>query len=271
MSEGIARGAARGTAPGMKPGMKPGLHRKQMGAAPPSRDLQAVIFDLDGTLLDTAPEFVVAVNRLRAEHRLAPLPAAEIAPMVSNGARAMVALALGIVEGGIAEDGEGFEAKRQRFLDIYAADLGGGTQPYPGIRELLAQLAQLGIPWGISTNKPSWLTEPLVAAMGFEPPPCSIVCPDHVSRPKPDPEPLLLNCAQLGCEPGSAIYIGDHRRDIEAGRAAGIYTIAAAYGYIAPGERVSDWGADAVAASSEELMKRISGVMRPTASADASE
>ena len=210
--------------------------------------LQGVIFDLDGTLLDTAPEFVAAINALRAEKGLAPLPDSQVRPQVSNGARAMVSLALDI-----PVESPGFEAQRQRFLQIYAAGLGTNTRPYPGIRELLGHLGRAGIPWGISTNKPSWLAEPLVAAMEFAPKPGSLVCPDHVSRPKPDPEPLLLNCKQLGCEPSAAIFIGDHRRDIDAGRAAGIHTIAAAYGYVPPGEEVLEWGADGIAATSEEL------------------
>ncbi len=219
--------------------------------------LQAVIFDLDGTLLDTAPEFVAVVQQLRSEHDLGPLPEAQIRAHVSDGARAMVALALDITP----ED-ELFESRRLRFLDIYQGMLGSATLVYQGITELLAELQSADIRWGISTNKPSYLTDPLIQAMDFSPPPGSIVCPDHVSQRKPHPEPLLLNCLQLECPPHAAIYIGDHLRDIQAGRNAGMYTIAAAYGYIHQDDDVSDWGADAVAQSGDELLELIAGAFK---------
>ena len=215
--------------------------------------LEAVVFDLDGTLLDTAPEFIAVVQQLRAEHELAALPECDIRATVSDGARAMVALALDINEAD-----EIFESKRQRFLEIYAGSLGSATAPYAGIVDLLVQLQGAGIAWGISTNKPSYLTDPLVACMAFDPPPMSIVCADQVSQPKPDPEPLLLNCQQLDCDPANAIYVGDHLRDIEAGRAAGMYTIAAAYGYIHEHEKPESWGADQVAADGRALAGLIS-------------
>lgn len=213
----------------------------------PSR-LEAVLFDLDGTLLDTAAEFIDAVQQLRAEHQLAPLPAAAIRAVVSDGARAMVSLALNI-----CVDDDIFEERRQRFLDIYRAQLGSNTHAYPGIRELIGELHRAGIPWGVSTNKPSYLAGPLLASMNFTPTPASTVCPDHVSRPKPDPEPLLLNARQLGVRPENVIYIGDHRRDIEAGKAAGMHTIAAAYGYIHHSDEPAEWAAHSTAADSLEL------------------
>jgi 2-phosphoglycolate phosphatase len=210
--------------------------------------LKAVVFDLDGTLLDTAPEFVAVVQQLRHEHQLQPLAPQLIRAHVSDGARAMVSLALDMQPGD-----EAFESNRLRFLDIYQARLGTATRPYPGILELLARLQAAGIAWGISTNKPSYLTLPLIDSLALEPAPASIVCPDHVSQPKPHPEPLLLNCQQLQCNPDQAIYIGDHQRDIDAGRNAGIYTIAAAYGYIHHTDDPDNWGADAVARSGDEL------------------
>lgn len=213
---------------------------------PPS--LKAVVFDLDGTLLDTAPEFIEVVQALRAEHDQPPLAHDRVRAVVSDGARAMVSLALDM-----PQDHPDFEAKRQRFLAIYEADLGRATVPYPGIAGLIADLATAGIRWGISTNKPSYLTNPLMERIALDPPPGSVVCPDHVSQPKPAPEPLLLNCSQLRCAVDEVIYVGDHRRDIEAGRAAGMYTIAAAYGYIHADEDPADWGADDLAAGSEEL------------------
>jgi 2-phosphoglycolate phosphatase len=210
--------------------------------------LKAVIFDLDGTLLDTAPEFIAVVQLLRKEHDLEPLEPGLIRAHVSDGARAMVSLALDI-----APEEPAFESKRLRFLEIYQRELGTATSPYPGILELLTDLQASGITWGISTNKPSYLTLPLIESLGFEPAPGSIVCPDHVSQPKPHPEPLLLNCQQLRCEPDQAIYIGDHLRDIEAGLAAGMYTIAAAYGYIHHEDNPANWKANAIAERSQDL------------------
>ncbi|MEP5766328.1 MAG: HAD-IA family hydrolase [Halieaceae bacterium] len=210
--------------------------------------LKAVIFDLDGTLLDTAPEFVAVVQRLREEHGLAPLDAELVKSYVSDGARAMCSLALDM-----AQEDPRFESKRLRFLDIYAEQLGSATTPYPGIVELLQELQAANISWGISTNKPSYLTEPLLHSLALQPAPASVVCPDHVAQPKPHPEPLLLNCTQLACDARQAIYIGDHRRDIEAGRAAGMNTIAATYGYIHPEDDPQLWGADSVASQASEL------------------
>lgn len=210
--------------------------------------LRAVVFDLDGTLLDTAPEFIDVVQQLRAEHDLEPLPAAAIRSCVSDGARAMVSLALDL-----APEAEIFESKRLRFLDIYRARLGSATLPYEGITELLLQLQAAGIAWGISTNKPSYLTLPLLESLALQPAPASVVCPDHVKQPKPHPEPLLLNCQQLDCLPAQAIYIGDHLRDIQAGRAAGMYTIAAAYGYVHQADDAANWDADSIATSSQAL------------------
>jgi 2-phosphoglycolate phosphatase len=204
--------------------------------------LQAVLFDLDGTLLDTAPDFAAVLNRMLREHDRAPLPFGQIRATVSHGARALVKLAFGIA------DGEpGFETLRSRLLELYESGLAIETTPFDGIRELLAALAARGIAWGVVTNKPHYLAWPLLARMALQPPAAVLICPDHVSRTKPDPEPLLLACKQLGCEPGRSIYVGDHARDIEAGRSAGMRTVAAAWGYLAEDESVLPWGADFVA------------------------
>lgn len=214
--------------------------------------LKAVLFDLDGTLLDTAPEFIDVVNQLRLEHDQGPLARETIRKQVSNGARAMVTLALGL-----GEDHPDFESKRLRFLDIYQQHLGSATVLFPGIQDLLQQLDSAGICWGISTNKPSYLTIPLLETLALQPAPGSVVCPDDVSHPKPHPESLYLNCRQLGCQPHETVYIGDHQRDIQAGRNAGIYTIAAAYGYLAEGEAASDWGANSIASRGQELQQHL--------------
>ncbi|MGB1140794.1 MAG: HAD family hydrolase [Halioglobus sp.] len=211
-------------------------------------DLRAVIFDLDGTLIDTADEFVPVVQALRAEHDLGPMDADRIRASVSNGARALVALGLGL-----AEEDPAFESKRLRLLELYSDVLGTLAKPYPGIPELLQALQDRGIAWGISTNKPKPYTDPLMERLAIQPPAASVVCPDDVTHRKPHPESLYLNCREIGCSPSQAIYIGDHQRDIEAGRRAGMYTIAAGYGYIEPGDDPLGWGADAATDDSTAL------------------
>ncbi len=222
-----------------------------------SSQLKAVIFDLDGTLLDTAPEFIQVVHQLRDEHGMPRLPDELIRSYVSNGARALVTLTLGL-----QRDDEGFEDKRLRLLEIYAEVLGSATLVYDGIEELLNDLAAANIAWGISTNKPSAYAQPLLQTMNLQPPHSSLVCPDDVSQPKPHPEPLLLNCQHLNCRPEEVIYIGDHARDIDAGRAAGMATIAAAYGYLEAGEDPTSWGADAIVHDSRELASAIAQLLR---------
>jgi phosphoglycolate phosphatase len=213
-----------------------------------------VIFDLDGTLVDTAEEFVTVVQALRAEHALDAIEPERIRASVSNGARALVSLALEI-----SEASPDFEGKRLRLLELYSEVLGSAARPYPGIAPLLAALEQRGIAWGIATNKPRAYTAPLLERLALQPQAGSVVCPDDVAERKPHPESLHRNCRELGCSPAEAIYVGDHRRDIEAGRRAGIYTIAAAYGYIEPGDDPRSWGADAHAGSSDDLLGLILG------------
>ena len=221
------------------------------GAAFPET-LRAVIFDLDGTLVDTADEFVPVVQSLRGEHGLEPMDPQRIRASVSNGARALVSLGLDL-----PEDAPEFETKRLRLLELYSQVLGTMASPYPGIEHLLTRLAEQGITWGICTNKPKVYTEPLLARLNMQPSPKSVVCPEDVTHRKPHPESLHLNCRDLNCAPHEAIYIGDHLRDIEAGRRAGMYTIAAAYGYIEPGDNAQHWGADAEARCSEDLLQLI--------------
>lgn len=220
----------------------------------PPRQLKAVIFDLDGTLIDTADEFVPVVQTLRAEHGLGEMDPQRIRASVSNGARALVALGLGI-----NEDAPEFESKRLRLLELYSEVLGSLASPYPGILELLQSLQQRGIGWGIATNKPRAYTAPLLVSLGLDPAPGSVVCPDDVTDRKPHPESLYRNCRDLNCAPHQAIYVGDHLRDIEAGRRAGMYTIAAGYGYIEAGDDSRDWGANAHVDHSTDLQALILG------------
>lgn len=216
--------------------------------------LQAVIFDLDGTLIDTADEFVVVVQALRAEHGREAMDPQRIRASVSNGARALVSLGLDM-----PEDDPGFETQRLRLLELYSSVLGTVAKPYPGIAALITELDKRGMRWGIATNKPRAYTEPLLERLAMQPAPGSVVCPDDVTERKPHPESLWLNCRELGCSPPEAIYVGDHLRDIEAGQRAGMYTIAAAYGYIEPGDDPQSWGASAHAERSTDLASLIFG------------
>ena len=192
--------------------------------------MQAVIFDLDGTLVDTADEFVPVVQALRAEHGREPMDPQRIRASVSNGARALVSLGLDM-----QEDARNLKASGCACWNS-TAKCWAASHALPRHQELLDALQQRGIAWGISTNKPRAYTEPLLRELDMQPAPGSVVCPDDVTDRKPHPESLYRNCRELDCAPHEAIYVGDHLRDIEAGRRAGMYTIAAAYGYIEPGD-----------------------------------
>lgn len=199
----------------------------------------AVLFDLDGTLIDTAPDFVLCLNRLRAEFDLPPLPAAHVRPHVSDGARAMIRLGFGL-----NPEDPGYSDRHARFLDLYEAGICEQTTLFEGMDQLLRSLEANGIPWGIVTNKPVRFAAPLLTALDLERRCGTLICPDHVSQRKPDPEGLHLACRQLNTDPASGIYVGDHIRDIEAGRNAGMVTVAVRYGYIVNPSEVDDWRAD---------------------------
>ncbi|BBM04212.1 HAD family hydrolase [Microbulbifer sp. GL-2] len=210
--------------------------------------MKAVLFDLDGTLLDTAPDFIVVLNQLRHQEQLPPLPDEIIRGTVSNGSRALVTLGFGKEEG----DPE-FGSLLQRLLDLYLAHLAEQTAPFPGIEALLDTLVDNRIPWGIVTNKPEAFTLPLMQAFEHLPPAAAVICPDHVSKTKPDPEPIFLACSQIGCAPSEAVYIGDHKRDIIAGQRAGMPTIACSYGYIDASDNPASWGADHLVSAVDEI------------------
>lgn len=212
------------------------------------RKIRAVMFDLDGTLLDTAPDFIVVVNQLLLEEGRSELAADIIRAGVSNGSKALIALTFGILD-----DHSDFERLRLRLLELYLAHIAVHTKLFPGIATLLNQLADKNIAWGIATNKPAAYTLPLMAALDIQPAPLSVICPDHVARSKPDPESLFLASKQLGCEPEEIIYIGDHKRDIDCGKGAGSITIAAAYGYLDTCDSVANWNADYCVNHADEI------------------
>lgn len=200
---------------------------------------EAILFDLDGTLVDTAADFVQVLNVQRAKYGLPQISAQLIRDTVSDGARALTKLAFG------GEPGEQeFEIKRLELLELYAAQVGDQAQLFEGMNDVLLNFEALNIPWGIVTNKPRRYTDILLDKLSLSSRSAVTLCPDDVIKAKPDPESLFLACKNLNCLPENAIYVGDHERDIIAGKAASMKTVAATYGYILDKRKVSDWQAD---------------------------
>lgn len=204
----------------------------------PRLKVSGVLFDLDGTLLDTAPDMGRALNRLLAEHDRPALAAAEIRPVVSHGAAGLLRLGFGV-----APDDAGFDELRSRFLALYAEHLAVQTRPFPGMEVVLEVIEARELAWGVVTNKPAALTEPLLAALALAERAGCVVSGDTLSQRKPHPAPLLHACRQLGVIPAACIYVGDSERDVSAGRRAGMITLVARYGYIGAHEHPGSWGA----------------------------
>jgi phosphoglycolate phosphatase len=214
-----------------------------------TRRHDALLLDLDGTLLDTAPDMGGALNLLRREHGFEPLPHSAIRPVVSHGAVRLVAL--GFPEA----TGNEFERLRLRFLDLYAANLATGTRLFPGFDAVLSVLEERGIPWGIVTNKPAWLTDPLLAALGLAGRAACAVSGDTVAERKPHPLPLLHAASLIGVPSDRCVYVGDAERDIQAGRAAGMTAVVAAYGYLGADEDPLRWEPHGVVDAPLELLQ----------------
>jgi phosphoglycolate phosphatase len=209
---------------------------------------QAVLFDLDGTLADTAPDLADALNATLQARGKSALPFENIRPVVSHGGRAMIKLGFDL-----DPEDKFYEEIRQQFLDIYLANIANKTTLFPGIPELLTQLEQTDIAWGVVTNKPSWLTNPLMDALQLSTRAACIVSGDTTSNSKPHPEPMLFACEKIGVEPTRCIYIGDAERDIEAGKAAGMRTLGALFGYLLDEDVPDEWGADALIEHANEI------------------
>jgi 2-phosphoglycolate phosphatase len=214
------------------------------------RTMNTVFFDLDGTLADTAPDLAHALNQLRAEQGLKPLPFQRIRSHISQGAAAMIRLAFGA-----DQDEATFELLRTRFLEIYGANLCVHTHLFPGMDEVLSQIEQNGMKWGIVTNKRAWMTVPLVEALGLVQRAACIVSGDSTDRRKPHPQPLFHACELIGSAPEHSFYVGDDHRDIKAGNAAGMTTLVARYGYIHDDDIPEDWGADGIIDEIQDLLK----------------
>ncbi|HXW10603.1 MAG TPA: phosphoglycolate phosphatase [Steroidobacteraceae bacterium] len=209
----------------------------------------AILFDLDGTLLDTAPDMIGALNRLRVEHDREPLSMSEARAHVSHGALRLVRLGFPDVHD------DALEPLRQRFLQLYAANLADGTCLFPGIDHVLATLEAQQLPWGVVTNKPGWLTDPLLDRLGLYERACCVVSGDTVAERKPHPLPLLHAAQTTGVAPGQCVYVGDAERDIVAGRAAGMQTVVAAYGYLSQEDQPLLWNPHGVVDRPEELLE----------------
>ena len=208
----------------------------------------AILFDLDGTLLDTAPDMIGALNRLLVENGRGPLPIAQARAHVSHGALRLVRLGFPDV------NDDAIEPLRLRFLELYAANLADGTCLFPGIDHVLAMLEAEGLPWGIVTNKPGWLTDPLLDRLGLFARACCVVSGDTVAGRKPHPLPLLHAAQTARVPPARCVYVGDAERDIVAGRAAGMQTVVAAYGYLSPEDRPLLWNPHGVVERPEDLL-----------------
>ena len=202
---------------------------------------QAVLFDLDGTLIDTAPDFASVLNRQLLAHGRSPIPYKAVRTAVSQGSRAVVELGFG---DRFSLDSDEFEAIRQEFLSHYLIHLADETRLFPGMDELLSHLETREIPWGIVTNKPSLYTLPLLKALNLDQR-CSVaICPDMVTHTKPHPAPMFKAADALGVAADKCVYVGDHQRDIEAGKRASMITVAVSYGYIQDNDSPANWEAD---------------------------
>lgn len=217
-----------------------------------SRPVHAVLFDLDGTLVDSALDLGGAGNDLRARRGLPPLPLEVFRPLTGTGARGMLRVALGTAQ----EDAD-FEALKDEYLAIYATRLTRLTRVFDAMAPVLDALDAAALPWGIVTNKHSRFAEPVVAGTGLATRSRVLVCGDTTARAKPFPDPLLEAARRLSVDPAHCLYVGDDLRDIQAGQAAGMGTVAAAWGYLGDGEPIEAWGADHLARTPAGLIEAL--------------
>ncbi|HUO44811.1 MAG TPA: phosphoglycolate phosphatase [Burkholderiales bacterium] len=202
--------------------------------------IQAVLLDLDGTLADTAPDLGYALNQVRATRNLPPLPLSETRPVTSNGVRGLLKVGFDITP----EHGD-YAALKDQFLEIYTVNLCRETRLFPGMAELLAELEQRRVPWGVVTNKPQRFTEPLLGQLGVRERAACVISGDSVGHLKPHPAPLLAAATTIGVASRDCLYFGDDARDVVAARAAGMPVAVARFGYL-NGGAPETWGADAL-------------------------
>ncbi|MCB5187624.1 HAD-IA family hydrolase [Methylobacillus caricis] len=214
---------------------------------------QLVLFDLDGTLADTAPDLGLALNIQRQCHGLPELDQAVIRPYASHGSKGLLGIGFGLTPAD-----EDFNAMREEYLALYDEVFVTAPSLFNGMGEVLAEIEQSGLRWGVVTNKPRRFSEPLIAALNLEQRLACLVCADDVSLPKPYPDSMLMACERGGVKPDACIYIGDAERDIQAGHAAGMPTVVALYGYLDEADRPLEWGADYAVDSPLEIIPALS-------------
>ena len=215
--------------------------------------IQCVLFDLDGTFADTAPDLHYALDQVMITQGLAPLPIEQVRPTVSHGSRAMLKVGFGMDPGD-----PGYDSIREAFLNTYLANIARKTRLFDGMQSLLDTFDARGIAWGIVTNKPAWLTDPLIAELGLGARAACIVSGDTCENSKPHPEPILHGCRLAGSEAQHCVYIGDAQRDIEAGKRAGMRTVVALFGYLGESDKPEQWQADALLNTPKEIADWIS-------------
>lgn len=223
--------------------------RRRAAPGLPGPDLEAVLFDLDGTLLDTAPDLIHAANQLRQEQGLPSLEDCVYGPVVSHGSAAIIERSFNL-----AMDDPRMQPLRQRFLDLYRESVSRSSRPFDGIPELLEQIEQRGLRWGIVTNKPGWLTRPLLEDLGLAARTACLVTGDTLPCRKPDPAPVRHACELLGLHPSRVVILGDAMRDVDAGQRAGTATLVALFGYICAEDRPAEWGADGLISHPLDLL-----------------
>ena len=219
--------------------------------------IRTVLFDLDGTLADTAPDLAHALNLLLAEHGRQALSVDQVRPEASHGSIALIRLGFGL-----EPEHPEFEPLRRRFLALYADHICEHTRLFPGMNQVLDGLTEQGLNWGVVTNKPARLTEPLLERLGLAAEAACIVSGDTTDNRKPHPAPMLYACRRAGSEPAQCLYVGDAERDIAAGREAGMPTLVALYGYIGGHERPQDWGASGMIRAPLEVLSWLDGTPR---------
>lgn len=215
----------------------------------PTPEIQAVFFDLDGTLVDTAPDLGWVLNHLLTRHGLPTRSIDDIRPQASHGTQGLLKLGFGI-----DPTTPGFATLREEFLSLYADRLAASSQPFPGVSQLLDVLDARRIPWGVVTNKPERYTRPLLEALGLYARACCVVSGDSCARPKPAPEPMWAACQAAEVAPENCLYVGDAERDIQAAHAVAMPALVALYGYLAKTDQPDTWGAEAVIGHPMELL-----------------
>jgi phosphoglycolate phosphatase len=211
--------------------------------------IRTVLFDLDGTLADTAPDLASALNTVLRRHHCEPLPLADIRPVVSHGSIGLIRLGFGLGP----EDPE-FDPVREELLAIYAENLANDTRLFPGMDAVLLHLEQSGRNWGVVTNKPAWLTEPLLERLGLTQRAACIISGDTLPNRKPHPEPVLLACERAGSSPRECVYVGDAERDVQAGRNANVQTLIALFGYLGDEDQPESWGANGLVEQPQDII-----------------